>query len=267
MKKTICLLGLLLYLTTSFVMGEKPDKSLFLKKEHVSEKGEKLLYRVLYPENYDKQKAYPLILFLHGAGERGNDNELQLTYIADLLFKDENRKKFPAIVLLPQCPPEGYWPFPDHPDKEGRWDRINYPEKATASVPMKLVEELVDSYLRNENIDRNRIYVTGLSMGGMGTFDIVARNPKLFAAAVPICGGVNVKRLKKCAKHVKFRIFHGDADDIVPVITSREAFAELKRLGAEVEYIEYAGEGHGSWGKAFAEPDFLSWMFSKQKGR
>ena len=101
-------------------------------------------------------------------------------------------------------------------------------------------------------------------MGAMGTFDMVVRFPEVFAAAVPICDTVNPDRLA-AAKDVKFRIFHGDADDVVPVECSRKAYRALKAAGADVEYIEFPGCNHGSWNPAFSTPDFMKWLFRQKK--
>ena len=101
-------------------------------------------------------------------------------------------------------------------------------------------------------------------MGAMGTFDMVARFPDIFAAAIPICGTVNPQRLS-AAKNVNFRIFHGDADNVVPVEGSREAYKALKPTGASVEYIEFPGCNHGSWNPAFNYPDFMEWLFKQKK--
>ena len=108
------------------------------------------------------------------------------------------------------------------------------------------------------------LYILGISMGGMGTYDMVCRFPDIFAAAVPICGGVNPDRLVK-AKNVKFRIYHGDVDSAVSVENSRKAYAALKKFGASVEYIEFAGCDHNSWSPAFNTPDFFSWLFAQKK--
>lgn len=104
----------------------------------------------------------------------------------------------------------------------------------------------------------------GLSMGGMGTFDLAIRYPEVFAAAVPICGIVNPARLS-AAKDVKFRIYHGDADNIVPVEGSRQAYKALKAAGADVEYIEFPGVNHGSWTPAFNDSEFMEWLFNQKK--
>ncbi|MGL4331323.1 MAG: prolyl oligopeptidase family serine peptidase, partial [Bacteroidales bacterium] len=126
------------------------------------------------------------------------------------------------------------------------------------------VKELLDTYLSRPDVDKKRVYIIGLSMGAMGTYDLVSRFPELFAAAVPVCGTVNPKRLAK-AKDVSFRIFHGDADGVVPVEGSREAYKALKKAGANVEYMEYPGCNHGSWNPAFNEPDFMQWLFRQKK--
>ncbi len=136
--------------------------------------------------------------------------------------------------------------------------------RATLSPVFSTLKELLDTYLAMPQVDNKRIYVIGLSMGGMGTYDLAIRYPELFAAAIPICGTVNANRLK-AAKDVKFRIYHGDNDNVVPVSGSRQAYKALKAAGADVEYIEFPGGTHGSWNPAFTQPDFMRWLFSQKK--
>ena len=247
----------------SFVMVSSltfADNSLYDKREFVF-KGDTLRYRVLFPENYDENRTYPLVLFLHGAGERGSDNEKQLKHGGSLFTGEEIRKDFPSIVIFPQCPEESYWVEMERLDDQN----FLFPEKSKISKPLFLVKKLMDSYVKKESVDKKRIYVMGLSMGGMGTFDIICRYPKYFAAAIPICGGVNTDRLKK-VKHMPIRIFHGGADPVVSREYSRNAHIELKAEGSErVEYIEFPGVGHDSWTKAFAYPDFLGWMYYQSR--
>lgn len=237
----------------------------FEKKVLTTTSGYTLLYRALYPENYNvsAKKKYPLVLFLHGAGERGTDNEKQLTHGSGMFLNPVNREKYPAIVLFPQCPPEFFWPVDNRP--EGRFDNAKFPKNPPLSKSLAAVKELLDKYIADERVDTRRIYIVGLSMGGMGTFDMVARFPDLFAAAVPICGGACPERLASAAKKVKFRIFHGDADDTVPVNNSREIYTYLKNAGADVEYIEFPGCNHVSWNPAFNRPDFMEWLFKQKK--
>ena len=140
-----------------------------------------------------------------------------------------------------------------------------FPEDAPPSNSMVLVKELLDRTIQQYPIDKQRIYIIGLSMGGMGAFDMVCRNPDIFAAAIPICGGVNIQRLRYLKSNTKFRIFHGDADDIVPVKFSRKAYKILKEKGMQVEYFEFPGINHGSWVPTFNKEDFLTWLFQQRK--
>ncbi len=251
------LFSLLFIVFSSLVLCGQNE--LFEKKEFIY-KGDTLRYRVLFPENYDSTRKYPLVLFLHGAGERGNDNESQLKHGAFLFSNPENREKYPAIVLFPQCPEEEYWAPMERAGSER-----TFPENPKPTSPMLMVEKLVQSYEKNEAIDKKRMYILGISMGGMGTFDYICRHPGKFACAVPICGGINLTRLNK-VRSMPIRIYHGSADDVVSVEFSRNAYIELKALGSEkVEYIEFPGVGHNSWDNAFAESDFVSWIFGQKK--
>lgn len=131
--------------------------------------------------------------------ERGSDNESQLRYGSEMFANPQNRKDYPAFVLFPQCPPSNFWPFESQP---ASYDATTFPIDYPTSTPIKLVKELIDSYLQMEEIDKDRIYILGISMGGMGTFDIACRYPETFAAAIPICGGVNVERLDNKVKNI-----------------------------------------------------------------
>ena len=232
-------------------------------KLYITPSKDTLRYRELLPENYQPQAKYPLVLFLHGAGERGADNQAQLTHGAMMFTNPVNREKYPAIVLFPQCPKERFWPFDKQPKdlSDNRIFPANYPISST----LQLVKNLLDQYIAAGNVDTDRIYILGLSMGGMGTFDMVCRFPDLFAAAIPICGGIHPERLQVAAGKVKFRIFHGDKDTVVPVEYSRQAYSTLKDCGADVEYFEIVGCNHASWDPAFNRPDFLPWLFTQKK--
>lgn len=233
----------------------------FEKRIYVTASGDSLNYRLLRPEVEQEGEKYPLVLFLHGAGERGSDNEKQLTHGSQMWLNPVNRENYPAFVLVPQCPQSGYWAYTERPSSFE-------PDQMPADVPLSLVfatlRELLDTYLAMSQVDKQRIYIMGLSMGAMGTYDMTIRYPEIFAAAIPICGTVNPTRLS-AAKEVKFRIFHGDADSVVPVSGSRQAYKALKAAGADVKYIEFPGVTHGSWNPAFTLPDFMSWLFSQKK--
>jgi predicted peptidase len=227
----------------------------------VSSSGDSLNYRLLEPEVMQAGEKYPLVLFLHGAGERGNDNEKQLTHGGQMFLNPVNREKYPAFVLFPQCPESGYWAYENRPQS---FIPTQMPVGKEMPSVFQAVKELLDMYLANPQVDKSRIYIMGLSMGAMGTYDMVSRFPDIFAAAVPICGTVNPMRLS-AARNVAFRIFHGDADDVVPVAGSRQAYKALKAAGASVEYIEFPGCNHGSWNPAFNYPDFMKWLFTQKK--
>ena len=230
-----------------------------MKQEFIS-KSDTLRYRILFPENYDISKKYPLVLFLHGSGERGSDNEKQLIHGSNLFTNDSNKRDFPAIVIFPQCPSNDFWA----PIKDRDTGKFSYVNTEQPTKSMQLVIDLTKSFFKNESVDTNRVYVIGLSMGGMGTFDLICREPKLFAAAVPICGGVNNERLNAVSQ-MPIRIYHGDSDTVVPLEHSQSAFDTLKSLGSkECELIVFPNTGHNSWDQAFKEPDFLSWIFSKK---
>lgn len=215
-------------------------------------------YRMLSPTIEEPGKKYPLVLFLHGSGERGDDNEKQLAHGASIFSNPANSDKYPAFVVFPQC-------------KERTWtDKIDErsfmpgapvpPESRTEKILIDLVENIIE----NNPIDRDRIYIVGISMGGIAAYDLVCRYPSLFTAAVPICGAVNPERLYN-AKDVKFMIFHGEEDEEVPSFCSREAYKALNSAGADVDYIEFAGVGHDCWSSAFNYPTLLSWLFSQSK--
>ncbi len=141
---------------------------------------------------------------------------------------------------------------------------FNFPASLPPTAPSRLLYQLIDSMMASGSVDTRRVYVGGLSMGGMGTFDMLARFPSRFAAAFPICGAGNVKLAKRYAKNTALWIFHGAEDKLVPTFYSQQYFALLKAKGADVKYTEYPGVGHNSWDNAFAEPDLLPWLFSHQ---
>jgi predicted peptidase len=240
-----------------------PTLKPYLRKEFESA-GNVLPYRILYPDNYDKSKKYPLILLLHGGGERGNDNEKQLVHGAKLFLNENNRKAFPAIILVPQCPDDSYWAAVKIDRSTQPFD-ISFDYSATPQWPLVAANDLVKKISSEEAVDKSRIYITGLSMGAMGTFETVYRYPDLYAAALPICGGADSNAYDKRVRKTAFWIFHGADDAVVDVKLSREMAAKLKSLKVKSKYTEYPGVNHNSWDNAFADPAFLSWMFQHKR--
>ena len=255
------ILSLLLLLTASFPLRSQ-DLSAYERKIFIVGK-DTLPYRVLTPLNYDATKKYPLIFFLHGAGERGNDNEKQLVHGAKLFLREDIRKDYPAIIVFPQCPANSFWSNVDIQMVEGK--RVfNFTSDAAPTIAMKMAQELLGQLIKEMGVNKKNIYVGGLSMGGMGTFEIVARNPKLFAAAIPICGGGHPSTAGKMKK-TKWWVFHGAKDDVVPPSLSETMVNALKNAKASIKYTLYPEANHNSWDNAFAEPDLMPWLFSQHK--
>ncbi len=241
------------------------QKDLYQKEWYTNSKGDSLPYRILLPENYDKNQDYPLVVFLHGAGERGNDNEAQLQWGSEVFTNEETRKKYPAIVVFPQCAKDDYWAKIKYRKKRKIGRRFKFPTNlGKPNKSFRLTEQLIRKLIREEAVDVKRIYIAGLSMGGMGTFEMLARFPKKFAGAIAICGGGNLNHTIHYAKHTSVWIFHGSEDPVVGVRHSRRIAKQLKKFKADVRYTEYEGVDHLSWIPAFAEPDFLEWLFSKE---
>jgi predicted peptidase len=229
-------------------------------------KGETLPYRILFPLNFDPTKKYPLILVLHGAGERGNNNEDQLKYGTNLFLKDTIREKYEAIVIYPQCPAEGYWSNVDiEIDSATRKDKFIFRHDAPPTKAMQELMGLVDEFLDKPFVNKHRVYVGGLSMGGMGTFEIIGRMPNTFAAAFAMCGGDNTLNAKKYAKKVPLWVFHGEKDGTVPYTHSESIVAAIKEAGGDPRYTLYMHDDHNCWDDAFKEPDLMPWLFSHAK--
>jgi predicted peptidase len=250
-------------LLISIHFSQAQDYSAYKKKLFIR-RGDTLRYRILYPENYKKEKPYPLVVFLHGAGDRGNDNDRQLVNGADLFLRDSIRKKFPAIVIFPQCPTDSFWcRFTIRMDTATAEAWNNSLNTSHLCTPERLVKLLMDSLAENKIADKRRIYLGGLSLGGFGTYDLVIHYPTYFAAAFPICGQANVKLYPQKAAQVPIWIFHCEIDNVISVQPDRDLYKALQRIGIrKAKYTEYPGVYHNSWVNAFAEPGLLPWLFS-----
>lgn len=239
----------------------EPTTGEYLKKEYATPEGS-LNYRIYYPEGFSADKKYPVLLFLHGAGERGSDNEAQLIHGSELIAAGMNKHQ--AIAILPQCPKEDYWVRLKDAEKLETGQKDFVPDvDSPPSDAMQKVIKLLTSTLSESYIDKDRVYVSGLSMGGMGTFDLLWRMSGTFAAGMPICGAGSTDKAPIIAK-TPVRIFHGDVDVVVAVQESQEMISAIKEAGGDVTAFIYPDINHDSWTNAFAEPDFISWLFTHQ---
>ena len=219
--------------------------------------GKELPYRLMKPEGYDATKKYPLVVFLHGAGERGNNNENQLVHGVPQFVSKENREKYPCFLIAPQCPSNSKWNDVD-------WGAATHtlPKEMTDASRMTIA--LVESLLKEYSIDPKRVYLTGLSMGGYGTWDLLARRPELFAAAVPVCGGADEATAEKI-KNIPIWVFHGAKDGAVKPARSRNMVAALEKAGGKPKYTEYQNVGHDSWNPAYKDAEMMRWLFGQMK--
>ncbi len=215
-----------------------------------------LPYQKFVPKS--KEQKLPLFIFLHGAGERGNDNEVQLQWIAPILSAKNNVKEHPAILVFPQCPAEDYWAPVDVTD--GQWT-IN--SSGNPTPVMSRLIELIPQLIEDPRVDKNRVYIGGLSMGSFGTFDLLSRHPEWLAGAIAVCGGGDIKQCPKY-QNIPIQIFHGAKDPTVDVQLSRDIYRVLQSLNAPVTYTEYEDGDHLVWNRAFEEPQLLDWLFSQE---
>jgi MYXO-CTERM domain-containing protein len=223
-------------------------------------KGLTLPYRLFKVKNPTAGTKYPLILFLHGAGERGDNNTSQLMANAGATVwaTDAHQAEHPAYVLAPQCPAGKQWVDTD-------WTLGSY---STTTVPVSdqltTALEIADAVATEFGTDPARQYITGLSMGGYGTWDAVVRNPTRFAAALPVCGAGDPSKAD-LLKLLPLWTFHGDADGTVPVKGSRDMVTALQAVGSTVQYSEYPGVGHDAWTMTYANEAVIDWLFENKR--
>ena len=222
----------------------------FAAREHKEAAGA-LPYRLLSPAELKPGVAYPLVIWLHGSGEVGNDNRAQLaSKVAETFLAPDARKNFPCFVMVPQA------------SKDSGWLGVGINKPPDISDSSRRVVATVAELVKEFGIDSQRIYIGGFSMGGIGTWDLLVRYPDLFAAAFPIAGPpMGRERLLPLVKDVPVWLFQGDKDGNVPVASARSAAAAFKAAGGRIQYTEYAGLGHDC-SRALSEPKLLEWLFS-----
>ncbi|HWQ36771.1 MAG TPA: PHB depolymerase family esterase [Blastocatellia bacterium] len=261
-RKGQTLLALVSLLLTAITAQAAGRETGFLNRTVTAGK-ETYRYQVYVPENWNKKQKWPVILFLHGAGERGDDGLAQTDIGIGTAIR-RYRDRFPAVIVMPQCRKDVWWMEPKMEE-----------------MALKALDQSVKEF----NGDPQRLYLTGLSMGGYGTWAMARNHPGRFAAYVPICGGVVIpERLRKSMPNASLPdegvdpyaltaksigttpvwIFHGDADPVVPVEGSRKMNEALKAAGGNVKYTEYPGVKHDSWVKAYAEPELMKWMLAQK---
>lgn len=234
-----------------------PDE-IMQEHTHTDSDGTALPYRLYVPEDYDSSKDYPVLLVLHGAGERGTDNKKHINVNVDIINRiiNSNNSDYDCIIVAPQCAEDFQWVDTD-------WSKGSYDQsKVAISKYLKATYSLLNEIKSSYSVDSNRLYITGLSMGGYGTWDFITRYPDLFAAAIPVCGAGDPTKAE-VIKHMPIWVFHGDADSVVPVQGSRDMVDALEALDSPVRYTEYEGVGHDCWNNAYAETELLSWLFAQ----
>ncbi len=201
-----------------------------------------LNYLLYLPADYEVgNKNYPLILFLHGAGERGDDLELVKMHGIPKIV--EQQKDFPFIAISPQCPADRWW---------------------VDAWLLEALNGLLDEIIQNYRVDPNRVYLTGLSMGGFGTWALAMAHPERFAAIAPICGG-GMPWMAYRIKDVPVWAFHGAQDPVVPLQRTEEMVDALKRLNGTVKLTVYPDAGHDSWTQTYSNPELYQWFLAHRK--
>jgi predicted peptidase len=213
-------------------------------------------YRLLTPSRVEPGHQYPLLLFLHGADQRGHDNRSQIKFLPAWMAAPEMRLRYPCYLIAPQCRTDKRWV------EVGRaLDRAapREPPGPQSQVVLKILEAVI----RECAVDEQRLYLTGLSMGGYGSWDLGTRLAERWAAVAPICGGGDELYADRLAG-VPVWAWHGDADDVVPVAKTRRMIAAIRQAGGDPKYTELAGVGHDSWTAAYQRADgLLPWIFAQ----
>ena len=226
-------------------------------REWKPEDGTEVKYRWASPATTEDGKTYPLVLFLHGAGERGDDNKAQLKHGAKAILKGAEKLGEPCFLIAPQCPAESWWAPIDRETMRLR--------SAGGSNPLlESMLALVRDTIAKHPVDPKRVYLSGLSMGGYASWDLLVRSPGMWACAVPVCGGGDPSTAGKF-KDVPVWAFHGEADPVVPVRTTREMIQALEEAGGKPKVTIYPDVQHDSWTRTYDNPAVIRWMFAQKR--
>jgi len=255
------ILGAVMLMHTQLSAGESGTGAYESRAVTVTENGKpvEFRFRLLRPATIEPATTYPVVLFLHGAGERGNDNERQLKYFPTWMAEPPLRSRHPCFLVVPQC------------REEHAWIALDWQTKKAAALPDAPTTDgaaaiaALEAVLASEQAAaRDRLYLTGLSMGGYGSWELAARMPERFAAILPICGGGDEATAARIAPLPTW-CFHGEADPVVPVGLSRSMISAIKAAGGTPIYSELEGVGHDSWTPAYRNPAVLDWLFAQRR--
>ncbi|MHC1706906.1 MAG: dienelactone hydrolase family protein [Bacteroidales bacterium] len=253
MKKIINFLASIFMLPLLIHANPENDK-LFEKHTYVHGR-DTLPYRLMRPLNILEGQHYPLLILLHGSGERGRDNEKQLIHGAG--YFADSISRYPCFMLVPQCPENKRWVNMD-------WSLVNPVQPENISLPLQLTVNLTDSLIQSLPVDPSRIYITGISMGGQGVWDLLYRFPGKFAAAVPVCGSAD-SIIAPVIKDIPLWAFHGENDDVVPLAAMENLIVAIRTAGGKPVFSKFQGVGHNAWDYAYKDPLLLQWLFTQQK--
>ena len=258
MKYNLLLLALMVghLLLAQESTSQLPGINLFEAHRHI-EGNDTLPYRLYHSQKADTE-ALPLVIFLHGAGERGNDNCMQLKHCIKYFLDDTVTSRYPFLLMIPQCPNGKRWVNTD-------WSLSEHTMDSVPTAELHGVMAVRDSLVDVGAVDSSRVYICGISMGGFGTWDALQRWPEKFAAAIAICGGGD-PAYAEAMKDIPIYIFHGLQDGIVMPSRSIQMYDALLDAGnEEAVLVTYPELGHGCWDEAFSTPGLLGWMFGKKK--
>lgn len=239
-------------LMAASALGTTPEA-----REWKAPDGTVVKYRWSAPEKTEPGKTYPLVLFLHGAGERGDDNSAQLKHGVMPIIKGAEKLGTPVFLIAPQCPAGRWWSPAD----------ASKTRLIAADQPNALLEAvlaLVTSIQKEHPVDPKRFHVTGISMGGFGTWDLLGRAPERIASAIPICGGGDPALVAKF-KNVPVWAFHGEADQVVPARGTRDMIEALEKAGGKPKATYYPEVGHDSWTTTYDNPEVIRWLLDHSK--
>ncbi len=215
-------------------------------------------YRWSAPEKTEEGKTYPLVLFLHGAGERGNDNQAQLKHGVIPIIEGAAKLGTPCFLIAPQCPSDRWWAPINR-------ETMDLSEADKPNALLEAVLALADDAMKQHPIDPKRFHVTGISMGGFATWYLLGRAPGKIASAIPVCGGGDPALVAGYRK-IPIWVAHGDADTVVPPQSSRRMIQALEKAGGKPKSTFYPGVGHDSWTQTYNNPEIIRWMFAQRAG-